>query len=49
MRSAGRLTVDRVLPAAQIARFHEYVVCGPTASDCDVWTGAIGADGYGRF
>ena len=49
MRSAGRLTVDPVVHAAEIARFHGHVVCGPTASDCDIWTGAIGADGYGRY
>ena len=24
-------------------------MCGPTALDCDIWTAAIGADGYGRF
>jgi hypothetical protein len=49
MRSAGRLTIDPVAHAAEISRFHGHVVCGPTASDCDIWTGAIGADGYGRF
>lgn len=49
MRSAGQLVVDRLLHAAEIARFHSHVVCGPTASDCNIWTGAIGADGYGRF
>lgn len=49
MRSAGELIVDRRLHAAEIARFHSHVVCGPTSSDCDIWTGAIGGDGYGRF
>jgi hypothetical protein len=49
MRSAGQLIVDRVLHAAEIARFHSHVVCGPTPSDCSIWAGAIGADGYGRF
>lgn len=49
MRSAGELIVDRQVHAAEIARFHSHVVCGPTASDCNIWTGAIGADGYGRF
>ncbi|WP_234787764.1 hypothetical protein [Mycolicibacterium novocastrense] len=29
--------------------FHSHVVCGPTASDCNIWAGAIGADVYGRF
>ncbi len=49
MRSAAELLVDRVVHAAEIARFYRHVVCGPTSSDCDIWTGAIGADGYGRF
>lgn len=49
MRSEGQLTVDRRLHAAEIARFDGHVVCGPTASDCNIWTGAIGADVYGRF
>jgi hypothetical protein len=49
MRSAGQLIVDRLSHAAEIARFHSHVVCGPTPSDCNIWTGAIGADGYGRF
>jgi hypothetical protein len=49
MRSAGQLSVDQRVHAAEIARFHSHVVCGPTASDCSIWTGAIGADGYGRF
>jgi hypothetical protein len=49
MRSAGRLIVDQHLHAAEIARFHGHIVCGPTSSDCDIWAGAIGADGYGRF
>ena len=49
MRSAGQLIVDRRLHAAEIARFDSHVVCGPTPSDCNIWTGAIDADGYGRF
>jgi hypothetical protein len=49
MRSAGQLIVDQRVHAAEITRFHSHVVCGPMASDCDIWTGAIGADGYGRF
>lgn len=49
MRSAGELIVDRRMHASEIARFHRHVVCGPAVSDCDIWTGAIGADGYGRF
>jgi hypothetical protein len=42
----GRLVVDPRLHAGEIARFTSHVVCGPTASDCNIWTGAIGADGY---
>lgn len=49
MRSAGQLIVDRLLHAAEIARFHSQVLCVPTPSDCNIWTEAIGADGYGRF
>jgi hypothetical protein len=48
MRSAGRLVVDPRLHAGEIARFTSHVVCGSAASDCNIWTGAIGADGYGR-
>ena len=46
MRSTGRLVVDPRLHAGEIARFTSHVVCGPAASDCDMWTAAIGADGY---
>jgi hypothetical protein len=49
MRSAGRLVVDPRIHADEIARFTSHVVRGPTASDCDIWVAAIGADGYGRF
>jgi hypothetical protein len=48
MRSAGRLVVDPRIHAGEIARFTSHVLCGPTASDCSIWTSAIGADGYGR-
>ena len=30
-------------------RFWRYVVKGPAASDCWLWTGAVSDDGYGRF
>ena len=30
-------------------RFWSHVVKGPNRSDCWIWTGAIGDDGYGRF
>lgn len=46
---AVALWVDPVLHAAECARFANYIVAGPTASDCAIWCGAIGADGYGRF
>lgn len=48
-KSSGRLTDDRVVQAAKVARFHGHVVCSPTASDCEIGLGAIGADGYGRL
>src|SRR4051794_1549857 len=49
MRSAGLLVVDPRVHADEIARFTSHVVRGPTASDCDIWVAAIGADGYGRY
>ncbi|WP_228032089.1 hypothetical protein [Mycolicibacterium sp. P9-22] len=49
MRSAGGLAVDQRVHAGESTRFHSRVVCGPTASGCSIWTGAIGAEGYGRF
>ena len=49
MRSAGQLVVDQRVHAAEITRLHSHVVCGPAASDCNIWTGAIGADGYGQL
>lgn len=30
-------------------RFWRYVVKGPAADDCWLWTGAVSDDGYGRF
>jgi len=41
--------VDVRLRAAEVARFHSHVVCGPKSSDCSFWVGALGKDGYGRF
>jgi hypothetical protein len=41
----GQPIVDLRVHAAEIARFHSHVVCGPTASDWNIWTGAIGGDG----
>lgn len=32
-----------------VERFWSYVVKGPEADDCWLWTGAISDDGYGRF
>ena len=49
MRTAAGLVVDPWAHAEEIARFLSYVVRGPGDRDCDIWVGAIGADGYGRF
>jgi hypothetical protein len=49
MRSACRLVVDPRIHSDEIARFTSHIVRGPTASDCDIWISAIGADGYGRY
>lgn len=35
--------------AADVERLWKYVVKGPDADDCWIWTGAVGDDGYGRF
>jgi hypothetical protein len=35
--------------ADELARFESYIVRGPGAEDCDIWTGALSDDGYGRF
>lgn len=43
------LTVDPIVHGQECARFDAFVVAGPAESDCAVWTGAIGKDGYGRF
>ena len=32
-----------------VERFWKYVVKGPDAGDCWLWSGAVGDDGYGRF
>ena len=44
-----RLVVDRRIHAEELRRFDSNVVRGPGADDCAIWTGAVGADGYGRF
>lgn len=41
MTSGGTLTASE--------RFWSHVVKGPAPTDCWIWTGAIGDDGYGRF
>ena len=33
----------------EAARFRAKIVPGPDPTDCWIWTGAIGDDGYGRF
>jgi len=47
--SAAALVLHPTIHAAEIARFWSYVVPGPHEVDCDIWVGAIGSDGYGRF
>ena len=47
--SSHELVVDRGVHAAEIARFHRYVLAGPGERDCHPFVGAIGDDGYGRF
>ena len=44
-----QLAVDPVAHAAEIARFEAAVVRGPAATDCWLFTKAIGGDGYGRW
>lgn len=46
---ARPLWVDRGVHRAECVRFLGYVVNGPGERDCAIWTGGIGADGYGRF
>lgn len=43
------LVVDRRIHRGEIARFARLIVRGPQESDCAIWIGAIGDDGYGRF
>lgn len=49
MHNAAALSVHPVIHAEEIARFRRFVIPGPGESDCDIWVGAIGSDGYGRF
>ena len=49
MRNRGTLIVDQHAHAAEIAKLHSQFVCGPTVSDYSIWTGAVGADTYGRI
>lgn len=37
------------LTTNEIDRFWSHVVKGPRETDCWIWVGAIGDDGYGRF
>ena len=48
-RGPRPLWVDPVSHRRELARFTAYVVAGPSDSDCAMWIGAIGDDGYGRF
>lgn len=45
---ALRLLVDSRVHAGELRRFEANVVRGPGRDDCAIWTGSIGADGYGR-
>jgi hypothetical protein len=47
-RPAAALWVDPKVHAAEVARFRSKIVAGPRDEDCSIWTGSIGADGYGR-
>ena len=49
VHTAAALRLHPAVDAAEIDRFWSYVVPGPLAGDCDIWVGAIGSDGYGRF
>ena len=46
---AAALWVDPKVHAAEAARFRSKIVAGPRDEDCSIWTGSVGADGYGRF
>lgn len=46
---ASALWVDTFIHRAECARFDSFIVRGPTEADCDIFVGAIGKDGYGRF
>jgi hypothetical protein len=48
-RKAAALWVDPVVHAAECRRFDTRVVEGPREQDCSVFSGGVGADGYGRF
>jgi hypothetical protein len=37
------------VPVSAEERFWSHVVQGPAPTDCWIWTGAVGDDGYGRF
>ena len=46
---AAALWVDPKVHAAEVVRFRSKIVTGPRDEDCSIWTGSIGADGYGRY
>jgi hypothetical protein len=48
-RAAWQLWVDPVVHGQECARFERFVVAGPDPDDCQLWVGAVGADGYGSF
>ena len=49
MRTAAALVVHPQVHREEIDRFRGYIVAGPDEFDCDIWVGAVGGDGYGRF
>lgn len=49
VRTAAALVVDPRTHREEVDRFRSFIVAGPGDSDCDIWVGAIGGDGYGRF
>ena len=49
VRTAAALVVHPQIHREEIDRFRSYIVAGPDQFDCDIWVGAVGGDGYGRF
>ena len=43
------LRVDPCRDRSELVRFMKHVVAGPDLLDHQLWVGAIGSDGYGRY